>query len=357
MKILCLIESLIPGGAERQMVGLASLLQKEGHEVAVWTYYPQDFYRGQLDEAGVEYRCIIKANGKFLRIPVLLKEARRWKPDVMISYLPTGTMVACAMKMLGLNTKLIVSERNTSQQYSLKEKIRFFLFKKEADWVVPNSNTQKRFIVSHYPSMIKKIRVITNYVDTGYFSPATETDQDNKTLRMICVGRLVPQKNVLRFIDVVTKLKWNGIQLKIDWFGRTDGDYAEQCIEKIKEEDLSDVIEFRGVTHDIRDEYRKADVFCMPSLWEGFPNVLCEAMSCGLPVLCSKVCDNAEIVKDGENGFLFDPLSINDMTNTITRFVMSDDKTRQEMAQRSREIALEAFSAEVFVKKYMEIIL
>ena len=356
MRILCLIESLIPGGAERQMTGLASLLKKEGHEVAVWTYYPQDFYKGQLDEAGVEYRCIIKAKSKLRRIPVLLKEARKWKPDVMISYLPTGTMVACVMKMLGLKTKLIVSERNTSQQYGLKEKIRFYLFKKEADWVVPNSYTQKRFILSHYPSLVKKVRVITNFVDTGYFSPATETDQNDKTLRMICVGRLVPQKNVLRFIDVVTRLKWKGIQLKIDWFGRTDGDYAEQCIEKIKQEDLSDVIEFRGVTSDIRDEYRKADVFCMPSLWEGFPNVRCEAMSCGLPVLCSKVCDNAEIVKDGENGFLFDPLSINDMTNSITRFVMSDDKTRREMAGKSREMALETFSADVFVKQYMEII-
>ena len=51
MKVLCLIENLGSGGAERQMVGLAALLKERGHDVTVLTYYPDDFYKHVLDEA------------------------------------------------------------------------------------------------------------------------------------------------------------------------------------------------------------------------------------------------------------------------------------------------------------------
>ena len=61
MKILCLIEALGSGGAERQMVGLASLLKKDGNDVAVMTYYPKDFYKYVLDEAGIEHIYVEKA--------------------------------------------------------------------------------------------------------------------------------------------------------------------------------------------------------------------------------------------------------------------------------------------------------
>ena len=357
MKILCLIESLLPGGAERQMTVLASLLKKRGHEVAVWTYCPQDFYRKQLEEDGVEYRFIVKARNKFLRIPVLLKEACKWKPDAMIAYLPSVTLTACLMKMLGLKTRLIVSERNTSQKYGFRERLRFVLFNLEADWIVPNSNSQERFIAEHYQSLIKKVRVITNYVDTDFFTPEVEKDSNEKdVLQMICVSRILPQKNVLRFIDSVAELKRRGVALKVLWYGSTEGVYARQCLEKVEKQGLSDIIEFKGVTHDVRNEYRKADLLCLPSLREGFPNVICEAMSCGLPILCSRVCDNEEIVEEGVNGLLFDPRDENDIVEKIVSFVRLPYQERKRMGNVSRQMALDMFSADHFVNAYEDLL-
>jgi len=355
MKILCLIESLVSGGAERQIAGLASLLKGRGHEVAVWTYYPQDFYRKQLDEAGVGYRCVAKARNKLVRIPVLLREARQWKPDAVIAYLPSVTKMACLMKMFGLKSKLIVSERNSSQRYGLTERIRFFLYRLETDWVVPNSHMQERFIKEHCPGLTNRVRTITNLIDTDFFSPTTKP-KDEKLLRMVCAARVIPQKNVFRFIDSVADLRNRGVQLKIDWFGCADGIYAEQCLEKIMENDLTDMIEFRGVTNDIRDEYRKADVFCLPSLREGFPNVICEAMSCGLPVLCSRVCDNADIVMDGVSGLMFDPNDKSDITDKITTFIQMSCKDRKLMGDAGRQRALELFSREHFINAYEDLL-
>ena len=113
---------------------------------------------------------------------------------------------------------------------------------------------------------------------------------------------------------------------------------------------------FHAPISNIQEEYRKADVFCLPSLYEGFPNVLCEAMSCGKPVLCSRVYDNPNIVHEGENGLLFDPLNVDDMAATIERYLDLPQEQKDKMGRKSREIAVEMFSGESFIQKYVAIL-
>jgi glycosyltransferase involved in cell wall biosynthesis len=185
MRIICLIESLGAGGAERQMSGLAVLLKKAGHDVKVVTYYPQDFYRTSLDAANVDYYYAEEAQSKFKRIRVLYHIVKDFNPDVCIAYLPTATIVACIIKILGIKAKLIVSERNTSQKNSFQDFIRFSFFKVAADWVVPNSYMQESFIKEHYTGLMNKVRVITNFVDTDLFKPGESKDRDIP--RILCV--------------------------------------------------------------------------------------------------------------------------------------------------------------------------
>lgn len=90
--------------------------------------------------------------------------------------------------------------------------------------------------------------------------------------------------------------------------------------------------------------------------YEGFPNVVCEAMCCGLPILCSNVCDNPRIVEYGENGFLFEPSDSQEMAKEIMRFANLSDKEKEMMRTTNREKAISLFSSETFLKKYMEII-
>lgn len=353
-RIICLIESLVSGGAERQMVGLAIMLKKAGHDVEVWTYQPNDFYRHWLDEANVTYRFVKEAQSKSKRIPALLNQAKKWNPDVVISYLETANIVACLMKILGLRSQLIVSERVTSQFDDWRKKIRFGLYRR-ADWIVPNSHSQENFIARHYPRLMPKVRTITNFTDTDYFSPIQKDDL-SEICSMICVGRIAPEKNILCFLDVVKRLKFDGKRIKIDWYGHKEGEYAEECLKKVRELGVEDMIAFHEAVKDIRDKYRQADVFCLPSLFEGFPNVVCEAMSCGLPVLCSRVCDNPSIVEEGVNGFLFDPTNVDEMTQVIEHFLDSSKERRIEMGLMSRKRAIEMFSMDSFIRKYLELL-
>lgn len=106
----------------------------------------------------------------------------------------------------------------------------------------------------------------------------------------------------------------------------------------------------------IEVEYRKADVFCLPSLYEGYPNVEAEAMSCGLPILCSNVCENPYIVEEGVNGFLFNPESPENIATAIHKMIGLTKTERQEMGIRNRILCLERNTEDAFLKSYVKLI-
>ena len=352
-KILCIIEGLGSGGAERQLVGLASLLKRNGYDVSVLTYYPDSFYKHVLDEAGVPYEYYAKAQNRVKRIFALRKRIKQIAPDTVIAYMETESLVSCIIRLTGLKFNLIVSERNTTQTIGLKERIRFFLYR-WANWVVPNSYMQEKFLLNNFAYLKPKIRTITNFVDTDFFSPI-EIERSG-TCKMLCVGRMTAQKNILRFLDAVKQLKEQGVALTIDWVGNNRTEYAKECMAKLNELSVGDIIHFLGERKDIRAEYRSHDFLCLPSIYEGFPNVVCEAMSCGMPIVCSDVCDNHRIVVNEENGFLFDPLDVNSMVTAIKKFLSLDDETKQQIGRNNRERAIDLFAPSNFIKSYMALL-
>ena len=85
-RILCLIENLGSGGAERQLTGLAVMLKQQGYEVEVWYYVKNEFYLPYLQDNGVEGRYLHKASNPQKRFFVLRKEIKAYNPDTIISY-------------------------------------------------------------------------------------------------------------------------------------------------------------------------------------------------------------------------------------------------------------------------------
>ena len=108
-------------------------------------------------------------------------------------------------------------------------------------------------------------------------------------------------------------------------------------------------------TH-IKEVYQDADYFCLPSFYEGTPNVICEAMACGLPVVCSDVSDNSRYVKEGENGFLFDPNDTSSIVSAFERIFVLSTEDNDSFRFRSRKIAEQKLSKEVFINSYIKLI-
>lgn len=352
-KVLCLIDSLASGGAQRQIVGLAALLRQKGYDVKLITYYDIPFYLPLLIEGGVEYENIHVGTGLFARLFRINRAIRYFDPDVVISYLDTPSILACILKLFRPRWKLIVSERNTTQTLTKRDRIKFFLYK-FADAIVANSYSQEEFIKVNYATLSPKCSVITNFVDTDTFRQA-EVNADNEVLQVIGVGRISKQKNIPMLIEAVKNVDEQGKKIRVDWYGAKFDTYNE-CMQMIKQYGLEDTFVFHEPCSNIFEKYQESDLFILPSIYEGFPNVLCEAMSCGLPIIATDVCDNSRIVRHEENGYLIPSGDSTQLTARLLQFMELPFHTRKAMGEKSRIIAVDLFSKETFIKKYTKLI-
>lgn len=355
-KILCLIDRLSYGGAERQLKGLALLLKQKGYNVEMATYHDFDFSTEDLEANNIPLHRISQKSNPLTKLLAVRRLINKQKYDVVIAYKSGVTMLACLLKLMGGQFRLIVSERNTTQVLTKREKLKFWLYR-YADYVVPNSYAQAEFINSHYPPLTNKTVAITNFTVTDYFCPA-----DNATNRVpviLTTARVAKQKNVMAYLKAVRMLKEKGLEAKFQWFGNVqtgEEEYALKCKETVTALGIADVFEFHPATSHILSVYQQCDIFCLPSLYEGFPNALCEAMSCGKPVLCSRVCDNESIVNEDENGLLFDPKGADDIAEKLMRMVRMPKDQKEQWGRRSRELAVEKLSEESFVNQYITLI-
>lgn len=354
-KILCITENLGSGGAERQLTGLAVLLKEEDYDVKFVTYVEKQFYEPYLIEHKVNYELLVKAKNKYTRVFYLRQAVKAFKPDVVISFLPSVNMAMCLVRSTYPKFKLIVSERSHTNTVTLKTKIRFFLYK-FANYVVANSYSETENLAKIDKSLSVKLRTITNFLDTDKFKPSEKTKAIDDTVRIISVGRIIPLKNIVNYLQVLKRIVNSGYKIKVAWIGHhSDELYYSECLKQISLLNLSSIFEFKPQTNAIIEEYRKADLFCLPSLYEGFPNVICEAMSCGLPVVCSDISDNRKILSVNNNEFIFDPNSQIDIFQKLANMLNLNITERQHIGMNNREVALKSFEKTTFLNNYTKL--
>ena len=354
-RVSLFIDSLGPGGAQRQIVGLAILLKKKGFDVKLATYFDLDFYKYALDNAGISYELIKGAASHIGRIWAVMKYYSRERYDWVIAYQETPSLILSLLKLFGFKFKLIVSERNTTQTFTLKDRIRFFLYR-WADLIVPNSYAQEEILLSNYPQMKSKVITITNFVDLDYFD--FYEYQSKGVPEIVIAASIWPPKNTLGFIEAVRIVKNRGLNIHFKWYGYSGSnkDYYDKAMSLIKAYHLEDYLELLPKTSNIKQAYRDCRYFCLPSFYEGTPNVIAEAMSTGRPILCSDISDNPRFVVNFENGFLFDPCDPVSIANAIEIATHLTEEEYKAMCLKSREIAKEMLSESVFINKYIEIL-
>lgn len=354
-RILLITEHLGSGGAERQICGLSAMLTKVGYACRLITYVKNQFYEPYLHQHGVDYQFVPELWDKKTRIFKAANYVRQYKPDIVISFLPSVNKTMCLAKFF-YNAKLLVSERNNNTCITRADKIQFNLYRM-ADAIVPNSNSQGSFICRNFAFLSKKVHPIINYVDVKRFTPS-DIPINNDVTRIVTVARYTQQKNVLTYLRAIRIVKDMGLKVHFDWYGDKEHNasyYADVEME-YHHLGISDYLTLHNPNHQIEEEYRKADIFCLPSLFEGYPNVVAEAMSCGLPILCSNVYENPFIVQEGVNGFLFNPEKPEEIAKAIKNMVSLSLAKRQEMGKLNRALCLTRNTEDVFLKSYVELI-
>lgn len=364
MKIICLIDSLNSGGAQRQMTNLALGLSQNGNNVKMGIFHPIYHFLPLLELAKVEVHTFDKANnwGRLKQLRLYLKNET---PDLVISFLDMPNLLAELVKISSfkLSFKLIVSERvGFYKRLPLKSFFRLNMHR-FADLVITNSYSLVDFISKEIPSIKPKMRVLYNMVDfqTFFESPF----QNNVKPRIIVVANYRIQKNIENLILAVSELMKETLNFEIHWYGDNffkNGKPTDQSLEYLKATKMIRDLEMSNnfFLHDSIDNpqevYWQADAVCLPSLYEGFPNVICEAMACGRPVLASDISDVSKIIVHTQTGFIFNPQDISSIKEGIKWFLEVSPEKREEMGKENCKISLQLFTKEKFIDRIEKII-
>jgi glycosyltransferase involved in cell wall biosynthesis len=130
-----------------------------------------------------------------------------------------------------------------------------------------------------------------------------------------------------------------------------DDDATTDIARAIAETGTASRVHQLGIRHDVGDLLAAADLFCMPSLWEGMPLALIEAMLAGVAPVASRVGGIPEVVEAGVSGLLVDPLNVRELEVALATLI-ADPSLRRSMANAARERAERVFSSEAMCVAY-----
>jgi colanic acid/amylovoran biosynthesis glycosyltransferase len=190
-----------------------------------------------------------------------------------------------------------------------------------------------------------KIQVVRCGLDARWHRTPQAREAHDGPLRVLTVGRLVPEKGHAILFDAVAELERRGVPVQLEVVG--DGPRRAELCRRVEELGISHRVRFAGqvVQEDILDRYAAADVFCLASLSEGLPVVLMEAMSTGLPVIATRIMGIPELVEHRSAGLLVSPGRPDEIVAALETFAGSPE-LRARFGAAGRERVLSEFSVE-----------
>jgi len=313
-KILFFIRSLNAGGAERQLVVTAKGLAERGYKVTVLTFYSGGFYANEFYDTKVQLLSLHK-KGRwdllvfFYRLFMVL---RQQAPDVIYSYMGVANIFAVLFRPFIFSAKVVWGVRASNMDLEKYDWLSRWSYRLEcwlaryADTIIANSYAGLEYAVAHgFPE--KNITVIPNGIDTEYFRPDKAAGERLRKqwniakdeLLIGVVGRIEPMKDHPTFLAAAALLKKKHSRFRFVCVGQGETVYQDTMQKLATELGLDNVLVWAGRHSDIVAVYNAIDIVTSSSSYgEGFPNVIGEAMSCGVPCVVTDVGDSALVVGD-----------------------------------------------------------
>ncbi|MGH7068466.1 MAG: glycosyltransferase, partial [Acetobacteraceae bacterium] len=393
-RVMHVIGSLGPGGAERQaLYTLSRLRQLSFESVQLLSYftaatgsYRHDFHRAAFAAAGVPVRTIRRQVGDDdpASMPVNLRRVRKalphgfapdvadlfWefinaRPEIVTSWLDGNNVRAGLAAALAGVPRIILSGRNVnpSHFHYLYEPLMEPIYKVLLELphvILTNNSYAGRDDYAHWLQIpADRIPVIHNGCDY----PTEPLDQSQSKVReaysipadAIVVGtviRLADEKQPLLFIEMAHRALQMQPGLCFIIFGI--GALRDEMLALIKRLAVSDSVKLMGITEDIWTSLAAMDVFVLTSSLEGLPNVLIEAQCAGIPVVSTNVGGAPEAFLDGKTGFGIDIATPEALADAVLRLTL-DPKRRLEMSTAASAFARNEFGVPRMIARTMHL--
>ncbi len=322
-----------PGGAESLFEDLASIFSQRGHQVTVLTRsranLPADENRNGIRIVRADYpfyymdfRCcfaFLKRSVLFLKKAISLLRKNQTQA-VCIGLFDLGVVYLLLLSFV-TKFKLIVYLHGGELRKGIRDsklyRLVFFLCLKRSDAVIAVSEGLKREVIHFAPFVENKVRVIPNGVDLSKIEQAAGAYSGKN---LLYAGRLEPVKNIETMIRAFARVCHEIPDNHLLIIG--DGTQENELKRIVSDLGLEKRIFFLGVLE--RDQIfslmKEAAFVLLPSLAEGFPIVVLEALGAGKMVIGSRVKGITEIIEEGKNGVLFDPRNEEELAGLIVKY-------------------------------------
>jgi glycosyltransferase involved in cell wall biosynthesis len=363
MKILFIIDSLGSGGAQRQKAYLARNFAAQGHKVEIFIYAPSnDFYLDEFISAGIKVHQSQFYKAGFS--PQIIFELRKiicQGFDCIISSLHAPSIYAAIARLGITQGKLIVCEESSSYApVSFARRLLFYFACLVSDTVVTNSVHETR-LKSKNLGLKSKTQTIWNGYDLSTHS-TKKLNSGNSQKILLIVGRVAYPKNGLNLLKGLARFHEKNKWLpRIYWAGRNDTDKRSIKMQEemntflSENKDLQNHWSWLGEVKDINALYQSCDAMIHPSIYEGLPNVICEAMLNHCFVIASNVCDHPLLIGDNERGLLFDPLLPESICNALENFYDIEDEMKLKITYEANTFARKNFDQTLMAGSFLRL--
>lgn len=354
VRILHIIPNFGPGGAERMLVNLLEAFDRERFEVKAVSLYPESgtILEKEIREKEFKVFYLNKRQGLDLRmIPQLYHLFCVFRPDVVHThrYVLRYTLLPAILARVPVRVHTVhsVAQKEVDLPGKLVHQIAF-------RWggVLPVSISRE--VANTIRDMYgRKVNtpVIYNGIPTKEFAAKTGRDNDKrkKDLILLHVGRFAPPKNHCLLIEAfaLAVKEYPGMQL---WLVG-DGPLRAEVEALVKEKGLDEKIFFLGIRDDVSALLGNADIFVLPSDWEGVPLTVLEAMSANKPVIATVVGGVPELIEDDISGILVPPQNPEALANAVL-CLAKDPELRQKMGKAAQERAVAMFDISRAAREY-----
>jgi len=350
------------GGLQQVVVNICRTIDRECFDVSVLCLRHLGSYVPDIEALGIKV-MLIPQNQRtdylsFLKVAKILREQ---KIDVIHTH-NTQPFIDGTLGALISKVRTIV---HTDHARDFPDKKRYMF----AEWLmsqfayrVVGVSDHTAWNLMHYEKISrKKIITIHNGVDGSRFNIYVDKQKKRTELGIMKDGpiiglgvRLTKQKGIAYLLDAMKLVLMHFPDTTLVIAG--DGPIEDDLKRKAAKLGLGRNVVFVGPRLDIPELLKLFDLYVLPSLWEGLPMVLLEAMAAGCPIVCTDVGGVSTAVKHEVNGLLVKPADIEALSAAIIS-LLSDKAKRECLAQNGLKRFQESFSAEIMTRKYEQLYL
>jgi len=347
-KIVMLLEDLEFGGTQRQALELARRLDPERFQVELWMMRSVNDFTPSYAGDGITLRWLSRSPAvgpaSLIRLAMLLR-SQPVDLLLLLTAIPNiwGRLLGRAAGIPGI----VATCRGEGGPFRQHEKLLWRL----ADHHLCNSRALKDRLTERYGVPEAMVSVILNGIDTGHFTPH-DGEPDRGSPEVLCVARMVPDKDHETLIEAFDRLLVRVPTARLHLVG--EGPLRRSILETAKNRLPAQSFQWQPGSRDLRPLYRRASLFALSSIQEGLPNVVLEAMACGLPVVATDVGGLGEVVADGTTGLLVPPKEPAALANAMAGLLLEPEKA-SVFGRAGRKRVVEQFSVRSAVRAHEEL--